>query len=136
MNIAVRLGYLLAVGTGIMLLLILHSPPAWFPLITEAYARIRWTIDLALGAVIVAYTWLIFDDPPWLKHFALAILNILFLFAVYSLYRVFPFEFGASFWVRLTRGILLLAAAASAIGIVIEMAWLLAGHEGQPEAKE
>lgn len=135
MNVAVRLGYLVAIGTGVVLLLIMHRPPAWFPLIADEYTRIRWTIDLALGGVIVAYTWLLFDDPPWLKHFVRAVLNILFLLAVYSLYRVFPFRFGALFWDQLTRIVLLLAAAAAAVGLIIDMSRLLTGPETEPEKK-
>ncbi len=136
MNIAARLGYLVAVVTGLVLLLIMHRPPAWFPLIAEEYAGIRWTIDLALGAVICAYTWLMFDDPAWLKHFARSVLNILFLLAIYSLYRVFPFRYGAFFWEQLTRIVLLLAAAAAAVGLILDMSRLLISQETDPEKQK
>jgi hypothetical protein len=135
MNIAVRLGYLVAVGTGVVLMLILHRPPDWFPLDAGEYARVVWTIDLALGAVIVAYTLLIFYDPPWLKHFIGAILSILSLLAAYTVYRVFPFRFGASFWDMLTRAVLLLAAAASVVGIIMDLGRLLTSREGEAETK-
>ena len=80
-----------------------------------------WAINLALGAGIIGNFIFLLYRPRWFYHLIQAVLSALVILAVYTIYRIFPFTFGVDIFRTITRIILLIIMAGTAIGFMVEL---------------
>jgi hypothetical protein len=98
------IGYIAAIVFTGVFLVILNNLQTWgVRFVTDRYSEVLWAINLSLGASIVAYMVFIAYDPSWFRHLTQAVLNVFSAVAVYTLYQVFPFDFGAEMWNQVAR---------------------------------
>lgn len=89
-------------------------------LVTKQFISCLWAINLALGIGIIGNFILLLYRPKWFVHLVEAIINILVVLAVYTVYRIFPFNFSAGGLQTAARVILLIIMAGTAIGFIVE----------------
>jgi hypothetical protein len=91
--------YSIAIVLNAILLYVAHHLLAWgAPFLTPAFEEVLWAIDLSLGATIVANGAFMAYDAGWFRHLGETVLDLLALLSVYTIYRVFPFQFDDPWW--------------------------------------
>lgn len=120
-----RAGYVIAIVINLVLLFVFHQLPNWnLPFITQAWPDVLWAFDLSIGATIAANLAYLAYDTPWFKHITQIVLNILALVVIYTLYRVFPFDFGPTGdWIA--RIVLLIGLFGVGVAVIIEVIGLI-----------
>jgi hypothetical protein len=83
--------------------------------------RCLWAVNLSLGVGIIGNFIFLLYRPRWFYHLIQAILSALVILAVYTFYRVFPFTFSSDVFGTVTRIILLIIMAGTAIGFIAEL---------------
>ena len=119
-----RLGYGIAIGVQVALLIVVNNLVEWdiLPFITEEFNDLVPYINVSLVASIVVNAVYFAFDPRWFKSFGQAILNAISLVVIVQTYRIFPFDFsGSSFnWTAVTRVCLVALMVLVGIGIIGE----------------
>ncbi len=116
-----RFGYLIAIAVNAAMIYAFHSVLEWgVPFVTESFTDILWAFDLSMGAQVAANALYLSYDPRWLRRLVSIVLNSLSFLATYTLWRVFPLDFGAAVWNDLARYALLFALVGIVIAIVVE----------------
>jgi hypothetical protein len=115
--------YYVGIGADILLLYFFNNIKfVEIPfLTTKDYVGCLWAINLALGMGIIGNFILLLYRPRWFPHLVQAILNALSIFAVYIIYKIFPFSFSNSNFQTAARIALIVIMAAIAIGLVNEV---------------
>jgi hypothetical protein len=67
----------------------------------------------------------------WFKSLVQINLNLFGFLSTYTIYRVFPFDFGISFWGLVVRIALIAAMIGIAIGTVVEFSRLFLRKDGK-----
>ncbi len=120
-----RVGYVVAIVINVIALFILHSIPGWnLSFITASFPSTLWAFDLSIGATIVANVLFLAYDAPWFRHLAQLILNVFGFIVVYTLYTVFPFDFGAT-GNTIVRILLIIGMVGLGISEIVELVGLL-----------
>jgi hypothetical protein len=89
-------GYIIAIVVNAVLMVVAHNLLNWqLPFITPAWADVRWAVDLALSASIVANAVFMSYDRPWFHALVQIALTGLALVVWLALVQVFPFDFGS-----------------------------------------
>ncbi len=92
-------GYGISIVVNAVLLYVAHNLLAWgVPILTPAFNDARWAIDLSLGATIVANAIFMAYNAGCFRHLSETVLDLLALLSVYTIYRVFPFQFDEPWW--------------------------------------
>ncbi|MHB1005531.1 MAG: hypothetical protein ACYC3S_07770 [Chloroflexota bacterium] len=111
-----RIGYVVTIVVNAFLLYFFHTLPQWrIPFVTEAWTQVLWAFDLSIGATIIGNALMLSFDPHWYRRATSIVVNGFGLLVMYTLWRVFPFEFGTAFWNDLAH----LAIAIGCLGVVI-----------------
>ncbi len=120
-------GYVVAVVVNAIMLAIAHALPAWgLPFITMAYVDVLWAVDLSLGATIIANALFVVYDPSWFRNLAQIILSALAVVSGYTMYRVFPFDFGSQSLNDLARlGLFVVVAILVLVTVAQLVKWLV-----------
>ncbi len=90
-------------------------------LVTKDYISCLWAINLALSIGIIGNFILLLYRPRWFPHLVQAVFNILAAFAVFVVFKTFPFTITAQ---NLEQGVkiaLIVIIAALLIGTIIEL---------------
>lgn len=127
-----QLGYSIAIGINVVLLIIVQNilDWGWLPFLTEEFAGLVPWISFSIGAAIVANTIYLFDDERFVRSVGQIGLNLINIVVTYQILTVFPFDFSAySFdWDLVTRIVLIVAMVGSGIGAITEVFKLASGE--------
>lgn len=120
-------GYVATIVVNAIMLAIAHAIPTWdLPFITLDYADVLWAVDLSLGATIFAYALFLAYDPSWFRNLSQIILSALAVVSGYTMYRVFPFDFGSQSLNDLARlGLFMIVAILVLVTVVQLVKWLV-----------
>jgi hypothetical protein len=92
-----RAGYNAAIIINVVILYAAHHLLEWgVPFLTPSFNDVLWALTLSIGATIIANALFIVYDRTWFRHLAQLVLDGLALVSVYTLYRVFPFDFSSA----------------------------------------
>lgn len=124
-------GYVVAIAVNAILWYVAHNLQRWdLPfVVAEQFTRILTALDLSLGATMVANAIFVAYDPPWFRRSGQAVLNLFSLSAMYTAYRVFPFDFGSEGANQAIRMLMVLGIIVVGVGTIIELARLPFGRE-------
>jgi hypothetical protein len=95
--------------------------------ITSAFNEVLWIINLSILVTIVGNALLLIYSPVRFLHIVKLIINIISFIAVYTVYKVFPFNFYNSFYNWGFNILLILALIGIIIAIIIEIYLLIIG---------
>ena len=125
------LGSLAAIVVNVVLWYIVHDLPRWDLsfIIARLYPRVLPAIELSLGASIVSNVLFLAFDPPWFRRLGRAATNLVSLYSMYVVYRVYPFDFGSAGANQVVRVLMLLGMIATGIGTIVELARLPFGRD-------
>jgi hypothetical protein len=103
-------------------------------LVTKDFISCLWAINLALGVGIIGNFICLIYHPRWFPHLVQALLNLLVILAVYTVYRIFPFNLSSEGLQTAARIILLIIIAGTGIAFVVEAvkAGIAAVHREPP----
>lgn len=96
-----------------------RSVLAW-PIITPRWADVLWAFNLSITISVVSYILLLLYDPLWLRRLAEIIRNLFGVLVLYTLYAVFPFDFGYDMIDKIVQWALLLTILGIVLGTVIQ----------------
>jgi hypothetical protein len=103
-----RVGYLVAAGINVVLLLLVNVRPGWevVPFLTPETANVIGLVNLSLILGILTNVVYSVRDPSWLKALGSVVTTAVALAVTARTLQVFPFDFGDSgvdwpLWARL-----------------------------------
>ena len=124
-----RFGYLVAIAVNFGMVAVVNNILEWdvVPFLTSDFSRLVSFISLSLSLTIAANVIYLAFDPPWFKSLSQIGLLLVSLAVTIRIYQVFPFDFSSyDFdWSLMTRWILIIAIAATCIGMLAEAAKLV-----------
>lgn len=127
-----RLGYSIAIGMNVVILIIVQNilDWGWLPFLTEDFADLVPWISFSLVVSIVANSVYLFNDTRVVKSVGQIGINLVSIFVTYQVFTVFPFDFTAySFdWGLLMRIVLIVAMVGAGIGVLAEIYKLASGE--------
>lgn len=127
-----RLGYSIAIGINVVILIIVQNilDWGWLPFLTEDFADLVPWISFSLVVSIVANSVYLFNDTRVVKSVGQIGINLVSIFVTYQVFTVFPFDFTAySFdWGLLMRIVLIVAMVGAGIGVLAEIYKLASGE--------
>ena len=127
-----RAGYVGVIVLNAILLAVAHSLPGWHVgFITSAFVQVLWAVDLSLGAAIVVNAMFLVDDSPPIRVAGQVVQNVFALVSGYTLYRIFPFDFGTTYWNGLARTGLVVVLALLILGTIVETIRFLVDDHGR-----
>lgn len=123
-----RFGYIVSIVINLILLYLANNVENWdVPFITNDWPDVLWILNLSFQATIIANLVFLAFDPSWFRHGVQVLLNALGLVVIYTLYQVFPFDFGGA---QINAGIrvaMLIGVFGVGIAIIIEFVALVLG---------
>lgn len=126
------LGYSIAIGLNVVLLIIVQNilEWGWLPFLTEDFVDLVPWISFSLAASIAANTVYLFNDNRIVKSAGQIGINLISIFVTYQVLTVFPFDFSAySFdWGLLVRIVLIVAMVGAGVGVLAEIYKLASGE--------
>lgn len=124
-----RSGYVVALVVNAAMVFVVLNLLEWgvLPFLTEEFTLLVPLIVLSLVASIVANAMYLFYDPPGFKTLCQVCISVISLVVAIRIYQVFPFDFTGygEEWPSVTRIIVVVAMAGSAISILNESVKLL-----------
>ncbi|MDI6718508.1 MAG: hypothetical protein QMD46_02690 [Methanomicrobiales archaeon] len=125
-----RSEYIAAIVVNVVILYIANNLLFWgIPFVTDAWNQVLPVLDLALVAAIVANLIFLAYDPFLLRETAKILLDIFGIAVLYTVYRVFPFDFsslaGAGIVTLAVRIALILGVAATVVAILVRVVRIL-----------
>jgi hypothetical protein len=125
-----RAGYLAAVVVNTLMAVIVTNLLGWgwLPFLTDDFELLVPLVVVSLGAGILANLAYLVYDPRWFKSLCQVGISAISLVVAVRMYQVFPFDFAGygSGWATVTRVVLILAIAGSAVALLVEGVKLLA----------
>ena len=116
-------GYYIAIVISILLLYFFNNMRflnlSFIP--AENFISCLWAINLALSAGIIGNFVLLLYRPRWFHHLMQGLIVGLGGFAVYIVFKIFPFTFSSTFLNSGTRNALISLMTAASIAFIIEM---------------
>lgn len=135
---AKRVGYAVAIGVNVLLLVVVNSILGWgwFPWLTPEFGEVLPVLNVALVFNIVMSLVFMAYDEPWLKAITRIVANLLAIGVLARTWQVYPFDFSgydfpvdiAAFeldWDLVTHLILGLAIFGTTVAVVMEIVKLL-----------
>ncbi|GAA4355317.1 hypothetical protein [Microbacterium rhizosphaerae] len=119
-----RFGYLIAILVNAAILYLINVEPSWrvVPFLTSATVAVLPWINGSIIVGMAANLVYLFTDQRWVRAAGDLATTAVGLAAMFQLWIVFPFEFHpAAPWTLLTRILITLAIAGSAIAIVVQL---------------
>ena len=132
-----RFGYSIGIAVNVLLLYLVNRSPGWqvLPFLTDDMAQVIGLVNASLAAGVVANAVYVIADPRWLRALGDLVTTSIGLAALIRLWTVWPFDFGTTSvdWELVTRVVLGLGIAGSAIAIVVSLVSLLRGSADRPQ---
>lgn len=120
-----RLGYAIAMVVNVVLLYLVNVSPGWdaVPFLTHDTTQVVGWVNASIGAGIIANALYLAMDPRWFRALGEIVVTAIGLAALVKLWQVFPFAFDdeGTPWHLITRWVLAIAMAGSAIGIITNL---------------
>jgi hypothetical protein len=92
-------GYIVAIIVNAAMWYVAQNVLRWdWPFITVSFARVLPALRLSLTVSIIGNVIFMVFDARWFKAIVEAVMNAVAIYAAYTLFRVFPFEFRTSFF--------------------------------------
>lgn len=114
-----RVGYIVSILVNIFMWFVFHNLLNWgAEFVTHEFTRVLWAIDLTIGMTILVNALFLIYDPRWFKYLGQMAMNVTGLISVYTLWRVYPFDFGGLD--PIVRIALLIAIFGILIAVVVE----------------
>ena len=128
-----RFGYVVAIIVNVALLYVFNNLLKWnlpFLFLTERFEDCLWAINLSLVATIVGNALFLGYDAQWFKSIVQIVLNVFGFRSVYTIYKIFPFDFEMVLVGQAVRIALLVAMFGIVIGTVVEFFRFLSRKDG------
>ena len=133
-----RVGYVVGAAVDGVLLYLTNVAPGWraVPFLTDDFTRVLGLVNLSLLAGLVANLLYVMYDRRWFRDLGGVLTTGIGTAATVQLLRVFPFAFTDTSldWERVARMLLVVGVVASAIGLAVQVA-LLVAHLVAPEKR-
>jgi hypothetical protein len=127
-----RVGYVFAIAINAALLYAANRWPGWdaVAFLTERTPEVLGIVNASLIAGIIANVVYVVWDPPRLRALGDLVTLSIGIAAMTKVWQVFPFDFrGYSFdWELVTRILLVVGIAGSAVGIIVALFNLVSGR--------
>jgi hypothetical protein len=127
-----RVGYIVSIAINAAILYAANRSPGWdvVPFLTGRMPEVLGLVNASLIAGIVANAVYVVWDPPRLHALGDLVTLSIGIAAMTRLWQVFPFDFSAyAFnWEVVTRILLGLGIAGSAIGLIVALVTLVRGR--------
>ncbi len=113
------LGYLVAAGFQVALLVLINVSPGWdaVPFLTAETPDVLPAVNASIVATLVANVLWVLADPRWLRALGDTVTSCVSLVAAVAVWRVFPFDLEGA-WEPVVRVLVGLGVVGTAIGIV------------------
>lgn len=129
--VARRLGYLVALLCGVVMLYLVNVWPGWrvVPFLTEDFLKVLGLLNFSLGlGVALNVVYLVADPRRWKPAgdlLSTAVGGVVLI----RFWQVFPFDFTAASvnWALLMRGLLVVAIVGCLVGLVVQFVTLMRG---------
>jgi hypothetical protein len=131
-----RAGYAIAAMINAVLIYLVNDRPGWqaVPVLTDSTREVLGIFTVSLVAGIVVNLVYLAYDPPRIKALGDLITTGIGLAVMVRVWRVFPFDFGASSfdWTLVARIALVVAMAGAAVGVLVQLVTLVRGRGRLP----
>jgi hypothetical protein len=131
-----RAGYVIAAMINAVLIYLVNDRPGWqaVPVLTDSTREVLGIFTVSLVAGIVVNLVYLAYDPPRIKALGDLITTGIGLAVMVRVWRVFPFDFGASSfdWTLVARIALVVAMAGAAVGVLVQLVTLVRGRGRLP----
>jgi hypothetical protein len=132
-----RVGYIFSIAINAVILYGANRWPGWdvVPFLTSRVPEVLGIINASLIAGIVANLVYVLWDPPRLRALGDLVTLSIGIVAMTQTWQVFPFDFSAySFnWELVTRILIVVGIAGSAIAIIVALVTLVRGRPREDE---
>ena len=124
-----RSGYVVAVVVNAAMIFVVLNLLDWGvpPFLTEQFTLLVPLIVLSLVASMAANSAYLLYDPPWFKSLCQVGISVISLAVAIRMFQVFPFDFTGygDEWTSVTRIVVVVAMAGSALSVLAESLKLL-----------
>jgi hypothetical protein len=124
-----RFGYALAILVNAAILYAVNVWPGWqiLPFLTGEFRQLLDLVNLSLIAGMVANLIFLIFDVPWVKALGDLVVTVIGLAVMVRFWQVFPFDFADTTldWALITRVVLIVAMAGTAIAILVQLVVLV-----------
>jgi hypothetical protein len=121
-----RVGYVVAVGVNIVLLVAVNVWPGWdvAPFLTGEIELVLPVVNAVIAAQIVANSVYLVSDPTWLKSLGDIVTLGVGALALVRIWQVFPFDLGSTTldWALVVRIVLVIGIIGSCVGMLVALA--------------
>jgi hypothetical protein len=118
--------YVLAIIANFILFYILNNLLSWnVGFVTSSFQDCLLAINMSIAATVIGNILLFAYDPRWFRHLFQFAYDLFGLYAVYTLYRIFPFNFGQTFWNEAAKIALILGIIGVVIGLIVKLVKLI-----------
>ena len=121
-----RVGYAFAIFFLVVFLIIVNNLLNWHlpfisQVLTQDFEKCLWAINLSLAATIFGNFVFMFYDPKWFRHMMQVIFGGFSLISTFVFFSIFPLNLPSPLFEQLVRWALIIAIAATAISIIVEL---------------
>ena len=121
-----RSEYVVAIVANFILFYILNNLLSWkVGFLTNSFQDCLWAINMSIVATVIGNILFLAYDLRWFRHSIRMAYNLFAVNAIYTLYRVFPFNFGQAFWNEAAKIVLILGTVGTVIGLIVEFVKLI-----------
>jgi hypothetical protein len=90
-----KVGYVISILVNIFMWFVFHNLLNWgVEFVTQEFTQVLWAIDLTIAVTILVNALFLLYDPRWFKYLGQMAINVTGLISVFTLWRVYPFDFG------------------------------------------
>jgi hypothetical protein len=127
-----RAGYVATAIVNLIVLYIMNNLLLWHvPFLTDSFVAPLAIMNISLLATVAANLLFLVFDPEWFRLLVRLGLNLVALAAMYTLYIIFPFDFGVAGWDTIVRITLVLGMVGVSIGTIVDFIRLVFGLHGR-----
>jgi hypothetical protein len=122
-----RVGYGFSVAINAVMLVLINAWPGWdvLPFLTQDFSKVLGLVNASIAVGLAVNVMYLVADPVWFKALGDLLVTAVGIAAMWAMWRVFPFDFGAGFpWETLVRIGLILGLVGSGIAIIVQVVTL------------
>ena len=130
-----KAGYLVGIVLNAILLYLVNGWPGWdaVPFLTDETTQVLGWVNASIIAGVVSNAIYLVADPPRLKAFGELLVTGIGLYALITIWQVYPFDFpddGSVPWDLIARTVLVVSIVGSVIAMIVALVRIVTGRRG------
>lgn len=124
-------GYIVVIIVNAIMWYVAHNVVRWdWPFITGSFARVLPALRLSLAASTIGNALFLVFDARWFRAIVEVVMNALAIYATYTVFRVFPFDFATPLLYWAVKIASVVAMVGLAIATVVNLVRALLSRQG------